>query len=55
MFKFDKSDFQRVAVAAAGAFILSTTMVVSAVGPARAIETSPVAVHGTQPVVQASA
>ena len=42
MFNFDKSDFQRVAAAAVGAFILSTTMVLSAVGPARAIETTPV-------------
>lgn len=48
MFKFDKSDLQRFAAAAVGALILSTTMVVSAVGPARAIETSPVAVQGTQ-------
>ncbi len=55
MFKFDKSDFQRVAAAAVGALILSTTMVVSAVGPARAIETSPVAVQGTQGTGQAAA
>lgn len=55
MFKFDKSDFQRVAAAAVGALILSTTMVVSAVGPARAIETTPLAAQGTQPVVQAIA
>ena len=48
MFNFDKSDLQRTLVAALGALILSTTMVVSAVGPARAIETSPVAVQGTQ-------
>lgn len=53
MFKFDKSDVQRVAAAAVGAFVLSTTMVVSAVGPARAIETSPVAVQGAQYAGQA--
>lgn len=43
MFNFDKSDVQRVAIAAIGALILSTTMVVSAVGPARAVETARVA------------
>lgn len=53
MFKFDKSDFQRVAAAAVGALVLSTTMVVSAVGPARAIETTPVV--QAMPVAQASA
>jgi hypothetical protein len=42
MFKFDKSDFQRVVVSAVGAIVFSATMVVSAVGPARAIETTPV-------------
>ena len=55
MFKFDKSDVQRVAGAALCALILSTTMVVSAVGPARAVETSPMAVQNTQSAVQASA
>lgn len=55
MFKFDKSDIQRTAAAALGALILSTTMVVSAVGPARAVETGAVAVQGAQPAVQASA
>ncbi len=45
MFKFDKSDLQRTVVAALGAIILSTTMVASAVGPARAVETAPVAVQ----------
>ena len=55
MFNFDKSDLQRTVVAALGALILSTTMVVSAVGPARAIETSPVVVQGTQASDQATA
>ena len=45
MFKFDKSDLQRTVAAALGALILSTTMVVSAVGPARAVETAPAAVQ----------
>jgi hypothetical protein len=54
MFKFDKSDFQRTVAAALGALILSTTMVVSAVGPARAIETSPT-VQGAQGSDQAAA
>jgi hypothetical protein len=55
MFKFDKSDFQRTVAAALGALILSTTMVISAVGPARAIETTPTAVQGTQGSDQAAA
>lgn len=55
MFNFDTSDIQRVAAAALGALILSTTMVVSAVGPARAIETSPVAAQSSQGPDQARA
>jgi len=55
MFKFDKSDLQRVAASAVCALVLSTTMVVSAVGPARAIEMSPVAVQGMQGTGGASA
>lgn len=43
MFNFDKSDVQRIVTAAVGALILSTTMVASAVGPARAVETTEVA------------
>lgn len=43
MFKFDKSEIQRVAAAAVGALILTTTFVGAAVGPARAIETTPIA------------
>ena len=43
MFKFDKSELQRTAAAAVLALILSATMVGSAVGPARAIETTPLA------------
>lgn len=42
MFNFDKSDVQRVLTAALGALILSSVMVASAVGPARAIETASV-------------
>ncbi len=38
MFKFDRIDFQRFAVAAVGALILSTTAVTAAVGPAMAVE-----------------
>ena len=38
MFNFDRTDFQRFAVAAVGAFILSTTAVTAAVGPAMAVE-----------------
>jgi len=42
MFKFDDIDFQRIAVAAVGALILTTTVVTAAVGPARAVETEKV-------------
>ncbi len=38
MFNFDRTDFQRFAVAAVGALILSTTAVGAAVGPAVAVE-----------------
>ncbi len=38
MFKFDRTDFQRFAVAAVGALILSTTAVTAAVGPAVAVQ-----------------
>lgn len=58
MFNFDKSDVQRVVTAAIGALILSTTMVVSAVGPARAIERAPAQaaqVAGTQLSAEANA
>lgn len=55
MFNFDKSDVQRIVTAAIGALILSTAMVVSAVGPARAIETSPVAVAAVQISAEAHA
>ncbi|MBA3676188.1 MAG: hypothetical protein H0W74_02135 [Sphingosinicella sp.] len=41
MFKFATSDIQRIAVAALGALILTTTFVGAAVAPARAIETAP--------------
>ena len=34
-------DFNRVVTAAVGALVLSTTCVLAAVGPARAIETGP--------------
>ncbi len=43
MFDFDYSDIQRMAVAAVGALILTTTAVGAAVGPARAVETAPLA------------
>ena len=48
MFNFDKSEAQKVAAAAFFALILSATMVGSAVGPARAIETTPLAAVSTQ-------
>lgn len=51
MFNFDKSDVQRVVTAGIGALILSATMVASAVGPARAVETANIA----QVSVQANA
>ncbi len=38
MFKFDRTDFQRFAVAAVGALILSTAAVTAAVGPAMTVE-----------------
>jgi hypothetical protein len=41
MFNFDKDEIQRVALAAIGTVILTTVSVGAAVGPARAIETSP--------------
>ena len=41
MFNFDKTDFQRIAVAAIGALILSTTAVGAAVGPAHGVEAAP--------------
>lgn len=41
MFNFDTIDLQRIATAAVGALVLSTACVAAAVGPARAIETSP--------------
>lgn len=41
MFNF-KSDIQRAATAVIGTFVLTTTFVGAAVGPARAIETAPV-------------
>lgn len=36
------TDFARIALSAVGALLLSTTMIVAAVGPARVAETSPV-------------
>ncbi|HWH16880.1 MAG TPA: hypothetical protein VNT77_00855 [Allosphingosinicella sp.] len=49
MFKFDHIDIQRIAVAAIGALILTTTAVGAAVGPARAVETAPVVYAQAQP------
>ena len=43
MFQFDRTDLQRMGVAAIGALILSTTFVGAAVAPARAVETAPAA------------
>jgi hypothetical protein len=41
-------DFQRAAIAAIGALILTTVSVGAAVGPARLAETSPVALAQSQ-------
>jgi len=38
MFKFDRIDVQRIAVAAIGALVLTVTAVGAAVGPAHGIE-----------------
>ena len=43
MFGFDKDEIKQVALAALGALALTTVSVGAAVGPARAIETTPVA------------
>ena len=43
MFNFDRTAFQRTATAALGALVLTTTAVTAAVGPARAVETTPIA------------
>ena len=42
MFGFDKGEVQKVILAAIGALALTTVSVGAAVGPARAIETTPV-------------
>jgi hypothetical protein len=44
MFNFFDIDISRIATAALGALVLSTTFVAAAVGPARAVETSTIAV-----------
>lgn len=41
-------DFQRIATAAVGALILTVASVGAAVGPARSVETSPVALAQSQ-------
>ena len=43
MFGFDKDEIKRIALAAIGALALTTVSVGAAVGPARAIEITPVA------------
>lgn len=47
-------DFQRIATAAVGAFILTLVSVGAAVGPARVAETSPVVYAQSQVAVQAN-
>lgn len=42
MFNFNSTDFQRVAFAAVGALVLSTTAVTAAVGPAMVPGAAPV-------------
>ena len=45
------TEFQKIALASVGALILTTASVGAAVGPARILETTPVAVaHGAAPV-----
>jgi hypothetical protein len=51
---FDYEKFQRNAAAAVAALILSTTAVGAAVGPARAVETSPVVYAQLQAGTQAN-
>jgi hypothetical protein len=53
MFNFDQ--LGRVALSALGALILTTTFVGAAVGPARAVETSPVVGLQAQLIAQAHA
>jgi hypothetical protein len=43
MFKFDKSDIQRVATAAVGALVFTSVMVGSAVGPATSVNAAQLA------------
>ncbi|HWH21812.1 MAG TPA: hypothetical protein VNT25_00775 [Allosphingosinicella sp.] len=52
---FDRSDIQRVIASAVFALIFSATMVGSAVGPARAIETTKLASVSTQFAAEANA
>jgi hypothetical protein len=55
MFNFDQlNQLNRAALAMLGSLILTTTFVGAAVGPARAIETSPVVASAAQSSVQAS-
>ncbi|HEY6916176.1 MAG TPA: hypothetical protein VI381_00900 [Allosphingosinicella sp.] len=49
------SEFQRIATAAVGALVLTTTFVGAAVGPARAIETSRIAYTAQQGEVRVNA
>ena len=44
--RIDRKDAQRIAVAAIGAIIVSSSMVASAVGPARAVETAGISTAG---------
>ncbi|MFS0736719.1 hypothetical protein ABC347_06695 [Sphingomonas sp. 1P06PA] len=52
MFNFDRSDFQRVAVSAMGALIVSTACVTAAVGPARAAAPAPATIGAWQHQVE---
>jgi hypothetical protein len=48
MFNFDRTDIQRMAVAAVGALLLSTAAISAAIGPAFAVETGPVTTADAQ-------
>jgi len=53
MFNFDHIDFQRIGGAALGALLLTVTFVGAAVGPARMVETAPVAYAQTATLAEA--
>jgi hypothetical protein len=51
MFNFDRTEIQRMVVAAVGALLLSTAAISAAIGPAFAVESGPVlSAHATAKV-----